>query len=91
MACSNGIESSMLTSVVECESDRVCCELVASLETLFEVFADVVPDLWTAVGILRRLFRLSRRFFRLSRRFLRLSRRLFRLSRRVFGPKAKPG
>ena len=91
MACSDVIESSMLTSIVECESDRVCRELVASLETLFEVFANVVPDLWTAIGVCRRLFWLSLRVLRLSLRVFGLSLRVFGLSRRLFSPKAKPG
>ena len=52
----NAIESIVLTSVVECESDRVCRELVASLETLLEVSANVVPDLWAGIGVFRWLF-----------------------------------
>jgi len=46
---------------MECESDGVCRKLVASLETLPEVSADVEPDLRAGIGILRRLFVASRR------------------------------
>jgi hypothetical protein len=55
----------MLTSIMERESDRVCRELVASLETLLEVSADVVPDLWAGIGFRRRFFSriFSRRIF----------------------------
>jgi len=78
MVCSRAVGSSALTSVVECESDRVCCQLVAPGETAFEVVADVVPDLWTAIAIRRRLIR---------RRFV--IRRL--VSRRLISPKVKTG
>jgi hypothetical protein len=53
---------------MECESDGVCRKLVASLETLPEVSADVEPDLRAGIGILRRLFSSSRWLFVTSRR-----------------------
>jgi hypothetical protein len=66
----------MLTSVVECESNRVRRKLVASLEALLEVSADVVPDLWAG--------------FRFCCRLIITSRRLFIASRRLSIPKVEP-
>jgi hypothetical protein len=68
MTCFNAIKGSIVTSVVECESDRVCRQLIAPLEALLEVSADVVPDLWAGVGFRRRFFTPSRRVFIPSRR-----------------------